>query len=99
MSIITVNAAGTNVTYSIYRKEANRAVYIGPANTDLVKDQLIVNSASPKQSASSYGNRRSSVNYLSTLSTSNPDGTSTAKDVKCEVVVSIPAGVTFAQLK
>lgn len=99
MSIVTQNAAGTNVTYSIYRKEANRSVYIGVNHTDIVKDQLIVNSVPPKQSSGAYGNRRSTVNHLVTVTTANPDGTSSAKDMKVEIEVSLPAGVTFATLK
>lgn len=99
MSIVTQNAAGTNVTYSIYRKETNKATYIGSSHSDILKDQLIITSVPPKSSNGTYGNRRSSANYLITVSTSNPDGTTSAKDMKVEVSVSLPAGVTFASLK
>lgn len=99
MSIVTQNAAGTNVTYAIYRKEANRSVYIGANHTDILKDQLVVTSVPPKQSSGSYGNRRSTINYLVSVSTANPDGTTSAKDMKVEIEVSLPAGVTFATLK
>nr|UJQ85748.1 MAG: hypothetical protein 2 [Leviviridae sp.] len=99
MSIVTKNAAGTNVTYNVYRKETNRANYIGPTHSDILKDTLVITSVPPKSNGTTYGNRRSSANYLVTITTSNPDGTSSAKDMKVEVAVSLPAGATFATLK
>lgn len=98
MSIVLKDTAAANVTYSIYRKEADRAVYIGPAHTDLVKDQLVVQSVSPKQTASSFGNRRSSCNLLTTVSVADPQGNTVQRDMKVEVIVSMPAGVSFATL-
>ena len=98
MPIVLKNTAAANVTYSIFRKSDNRAEYIGPAHTDLAKDLLVVTSTSPKQSATSYGNRRSSVNYLVSVSSPNPGGTTQVRDLKVEVSVSLPAGVTFAVL-
>nr|UJQ85565.1 MAG: hypothetical protein 2 [Leviviridae sp.] len=98
MTIVLKDSAAANVTYTIYRKESDRAVYIGPAHTDLSKDQLVVTSVSPKQTSDSYGNRRSSVNLLTTVSVTAPDGTTVKKDLKVEVTVSMPAGVSFATL-
>lgn len=98
MSIVLKDAAAANVTYSIYRKSENRAEYIGPAHTDLAKDLLVVTSTSPKQTSQSYGNRRSSVNLLTSVNSPNPDGTTSVRDLKVEVSVSLPAGVTFAVL-
>lgn len=98
MSIVLKDTAGANVTYNIYRKESDRAVYIGPAHTDLSKDQLVITSVSPKQTSDSYGNRRSSANLLTTVSVTAPDGTTVKKDLKVEVIVSLPAGVSFATL-
>jgi hypothetical protein len=99
MSIVTKNAAGTNVTYNVYRKETNRAVYIGPSHSDILKDSLVISSVPPKSGSSAYGNRRSSANYLVTITTGNPDGSNSAKDMKVEVSVSLPAGASFATLK
>nr|UJQ85523.1 MAG: hypothetical protein 2 [Leviviridae sp.] len=99
MSIQTVDAAAAAVTYNAFRKDGDSVTYIGPAHSDLSKDMLVVKSVSPKQTSISYGNRRSSCNYLVTVTSGNPDGTSTAKDMKAEIVVSLPAGVSFASLK
>nr|UJQ85135.1 MAG: hypothetical protein 2 [Leviviridae sp.] len=99
MSIITKNAAGANVTYTIFRKDSDVASYVGANHSDVSKDIIVVKSVSPKQTLSAYGNRRSTVNYLVTVSTANPDGTTTAKDLKLEVSASIPAGVSFATFK
>lgn len=99
MSISTQDEAGAAVSYSMFRSEGNRAVYIGPAHSDLSKDQIILQSVSPKQSGGTYGNRRSSLNYNVTVTTANPDGTSSAKDAKVEIVVSLPAGISDAAVK
>jgi len=98
MSIVLKDASAANVTYNIYRKEADRAIYIGPAHTDLSKDQVIVTSVSPKQTAASYGNRRSSINLLTSVSVAAPGGETVTRDMKVEVIVSLPAGVTFSVL-
>jgi hypothetical protein len=98
MTITLKDTAAANVVYSIYRKEADRAIYIGPAHTDIVKDQLVVSSVSPKQTAGSFGNRRSSVNLLTTVSVTDPGGETVSKDMKVEVIVSMPAGVSYATL-
>lgn len=99
MTIVTKNAADADVTYNAYRKTDDTVQYIGAAHSDLSKDMIIVKSASPKQVSGSYGNRRSSANYLISVSTANPDGTTSTKDMKVAVEVSLPAGVTFANLK
>nr|UJQ85384.1 MAG: hypothetical protein 2 [Leviviridae sp.] len=98
MSIVLKDTAGGNVTYNIYRKESDRATYVGPAHTDLIKDQLVVTSVSPKQTVGSYGNRRSSVNLLTSVSVATPSGETATRDLKVEVIVSLPAGITFAVL-
>nr|UJQ85252.1 MAG: hypothetical protein 2 [Leviviridae sp.] len=98
MSITLKNTAAADVVYNIYRKSENRAEYIGPAHTDLSKDLLVVSSSSPKQTSTSFGNRRSTVNLLTTVSAPLPDGTSAKRDMKVEISVSLPAGVTFAIL-
>lgn len=99
MSITTQNEAAANVVYTMFRSEGNRAVYVGPAHSDLNRDQMILNSVSPKQTKDAYGNRRSSLNYNMTVTTTNPDGTSSAKDAKVEIVVSLPAGVSDTSVK
>nr|UJQ84885.1 MAG: hypothetical protein 2 [Leviviridae sp.] len=92
---ITLNAA----VYSLYRHGGNRAEYIGAAHSDSDKDMLIVNSVAPKQTAASYGNRRTSVNLVDTITVATPGGESIQKDMKLELVGSIPVGATFADFE
>nr|UJQ85695.1 MAG: hypothetical protein 2 [Leviviridae sp.] len=99
MTIVLKDASDANVTYNIYRKESDRAEYIGPVHTDLSKDLLVVSSASPKQTSGSFGNRRSSANYLKTVTVADPAGVNVSRDLKVEIIVSMPAGVPFATLK
>lgn len=99
MPITTQDAASASVTFDAYRQEGNRAVYIGPNHTDLLKQQMILTSASPKQTKDSFGNRRSALNAIRTVSVQNPNGDSTSKDMKLETLASIPVGATLAEFK
>nr|UJQ84903.1 MAG: hypothetical protein 2 [Leviviridae sp.] len=99
MSIATVDAAASAVTYNLFRSEGNRASYIGPSHSDLVKQQIIVTSVSPKQVSDSYGNRRSTLNCVQTVTVANPAGDNVKRDMKLEMNASIPVGATFAEFQ
>jgi hypothetical protein len=99
MSTITLqdkNAA--NAVYSAYRTEGNRSVYIGGSHSDKMKDQVVISSSTPKRSASSYGNRRSSLNLVRSVTVDTPDGGTETKDAKIELVISLPVGITASDV-
>lgn len=98
MSLNTKNAAATAVSYNQLRVDGDKATFIGPVHTDIIKDQLTVQSIAPKRAVDSYGNRRSTVNYLSGITVATPDGKTAAKDLKVELNVSTPVGATDAQV-
>ena len=95
----TKNLAGTAVTYSRYRSAGNRTEYVGPANSDLTKDQIILQSTAPKTQGENRGNRRSSVNVVSGVSVLNTKGVSVVRDAKLELLASVPAGMTEGDFK
>jgi hypothetical protein len=97
MSLTLKNVAAASLTYSPLRTEGNRTTYIGSAHTDIVKDQVIVTSTPPKRSANSYGNRRASINLVRTITVDTPDGGTASKDLKVELVASLPAGLTNSE--
>jgi len=99
MSISTLDKDSVAVVYTHYRTENNRAVYIGPLHSDLVKDTMIISSAAPKRNGVSFGNRRSSINLITTVIVDDVNGVPTSKDMKVELSVSLPAGVTTDTLK
>ncbi len=99
MSISTVDAAAAAVVYNLYRTENNRASYIGPSHSDLEKQQILVTSGSPKQTSDSYGNRRSTLNCVQTVTVANPAGDNVRKDMKLEINASVPVGATFAEFQ
>lgn len=99
MSITTVDASAGALVYNIFRVTNDRASYIGPVHSDLLKQQLLLTSIAPKQLKDSYGNRRSTLNSVSTVSVLNPAGETVSKDMKLELTASIPVGATFAQFK
>jgi hypothetical protein len=100
MSLTTKNAAGSPVEYSLFRVEGNRATYIGDAHSDLIKDQIILTSASPKQSRDTYGNRRTSLNVVRTIKVATPlVDTTVARDMKLEPLASVPVGATFEEFQ
>lgn len=99
MDISTKDLAAAAVVYSHYRTDNNRATYIGPVHSDLSKDMLVVQSVSPKRNGVSYGNRRSLANLINSVSVLDTNGVSTTKDMKAEISVSIPAGVTLNDFK
>jgi len=98
MSITTKDTSAAAVTYNHFRTQENRATYIGPVHSDISKDMLIVQSSSPKRSGSSFGNRRSSINLVQSVDVVDAEGATVTKDMKVELSISIPAGVTTAQL-
>lgn len=94
MSLNTKNAAAIAVAYTQLRVDGDKAIFIGPLHTDITKDQLSVQSVAPKRIVDSYGNRRSTVNYLTGVTVATPDGKTAAKDLKVELNVSIPVGAS-----
>lgn len=99
MPISTVKADATALVFNPYRTENNRAIYIGPLHTDISKQQLTLSSSAPKQNSSTYGNRRSSLNYVATVNVENPAAETVRRDMKAELSVSVPVGTTFAELE
>lgn len=85
--------------YNLYRHGGNRAEYIGANHSDVDKDVLIAVSTAPKQTKESYGNRRTSVNLVDTVSVSTPLGENVNKDMKLELAASIPVGATFSDFE
>nr|APG77251.1 hypothetical protein [Wenling levi-like virus 2] len=100
MALNTKDFSNAVVSYSMFRLDGNRAVYIGPAHSDLVKDQVILNSTAPKQSAQSYGNRRGGLNIVQTIKVATPQSAATiSRDMKLEALASVPVGATYDEFK
>lgn len=97
MDLSTDDGTATE-TYSLYRTEGTRAVHTGPNHSDLKSDMAIVSSTNPKGNGTTYGNRRSSVNYVRSITVPTPDGGSSSKDAKVELVCSLPAGASTADI-
>lgn len=96
MSITLQNAAGTSVNYNLNRTLADQATYIGPEQTDIVTDKLLVSSKAPSRSAMTFGNRRSSLNIQRSADVATPVESTEQKVAKIEVLASIPAGMSEA---
>lgn len=94
MSITLQNHAGSDVIYSLNRTTVDQANYNGPNQTDVVTDKLLLTSKAPSRSATSYGNRRSSLNVQRSAVISTPLDTTEHKVAKIEVLTSIPAGMS-----
>lgn len=97
--INTKDAADAAVAYQPLRTEGSRAFYIGVSHSDVAKDLLTANSNAPKRSANSYGNRRASLNLVRTIVVNTPDGETETKDMKFELVTSVPVGASDAQVE
>lgn len=98
MSILVQDAASSNTTYNQLRSEGFRTSYVGATHSDITKDTLTLNSNPPKRSGSSFGNRRSSINLVRTVSVSTPDNLTEIKDMKFELVCSILVGVAQSEI-
>lgn len=98
MSIDLQNAALATVSYSQLRTEGNRTSYASNDHNDVTKDTLLVTSNPPKRVANSFGNRRSSINLVRTVTIATPDGDVESKDMKFELVCSIPAGTSASDI-
>lgn len=94
MPVTTKDSAAVVVLYNALRSEGDRTTYIGSGHSDIVKDQMVVSSIAPKRTATSFGNRRSTVNLLRGVSVATPAGAAESKDLKVELNVSIPVGVS-----
>lgn len=98
MQIKTKDVANAAKLYDEYRTTGNRAEYIAPAHTDLVKDKVIVTSAAPAGKAGSQQNRRSSVNFVRSAQVpAAEEGKTQLKDAKIEILASLPVGMVDAQ--
>jgi len=96
--IILKNQAAANVDYALYRTVGDRSTYSGPLKTDIYADTLVITSTAPKKSRTSNGNRRSSVNLLTSTSVAHPsDGGMIDLNRKLELVGSYPVGTTDEQ--
>lgn len=93
------NVAAAVVAYANYRVTGDRATYAGPAHTDVHSDKLVLTSTAPKRNGVNLGNRRSSANLATTTTVDDANGVSTVRDRKMEILVSLPVGVTLADLK
>ena len=94
MSLTLENAAGSPVAYTLFRFSGNRSTLVGPDSTDLITDEIQINSEGPARTAASFGNRRTSVNLLRSSTVPVPDETTVSKTVKLELVSSLPAGLS-----
>lgn len=99
MPLTTKDAASAAVAYTYYNRTSGSTEYIGPDHSDLSNDRLVFTSKKPKQTAVSYGNRRSSMNLIGSQTVANPAGDNVMRDGKVEVLASVPVGQTFAQFK
>lgn len=98
MSITLNDAAASAVVYTPLRTEGFRTSYIGPQHTDMHKDMVIANSASPKRNGNSFGNRRSNFNYITAVEVPTANGETETKDMKVEIVTSVPVGTSEAEV-
>lgn len=100
MALTTKDAAGNDVTYMMYRLDANRATYIGPEYTDYQADTIVLSSVAPRRVGSQLGNRRTTQNCIYTVDapTAVVDEL-VKKDMKLELLASIPSGATLAQFQ
>lgn len=96
--ITTTNIALANVVFSKYRMEGDRAVYAGPAHTDLETDELIVKSTAPKRGNGFYGNRKSSLNLVRSTAVLDLSGATIDRARSLNVSASLPVGTTVADL-
>nr|APG77126.1 hypothetical protein [Beihai levi-like virus 33] len=100
MAIMTKDGLNQDVVYEPYRIEGNRAEYIGPKHSDVDKEMMVITSAAPKRTASSYGNRRSQVNVIHTVEVETPENAGKVqRDAKIEALASVPVGMTFEEFK
>nr|UJQ85033.1 MAG: hypothetical protein 2 [Leviviridae sp.] len=98
MALNLKNAADAAVVYTRYRFEGNKAVYIGPAHSDLIKDQISLGSTSPKQTKETYGTRRSTINVIRSIEVGAPNvADNVVRDMKLEALASVPNGATFSE--
>lgn len=98
MSITLKDAANTDVDYGQFRVVGDRVEYIGASHNDITKDWLSVSSQSPKRNATSYGNRRSTFKVVRSVSVATPNGGTEIKDARIEISVSLPVGMTQADI-
>jgi hypothetical protein len=99
MSLITKSSSGADLVYTPYRKEGNKAVFIGDLHTDLREDSVTLSSNSPKETSNSYGARRSTLKVLLDFPTPQP-GTDALlnRTAKVEISVSLPAGLLLGDV-
>ena len=97
MPLTLKDKAAAAAVYNPLKTVNDTTTYIGAAHSDLSKDQVTVSSVSPKRTAKSFGNRRSSVNVVRTTTIGTPDNLTERKDAKIEIVSSIPVGMSVAE--
>lgn len=81
-------------TYAQDSVQKDIAVYAGPANTFSVKDTLTLKRTAPKPTKDFAGVARASAKFTKTVST----GTLTTADAIVEVSVSLPVGMSEANV-
>lgn len=98
MSVTLSDAASAAVLYTPLRAEGTRVSYIGPNHSDMIKDMVVLNTTPPKRSGTSFGNRRASINVIASVTVPTPDGETETKDMKFELVTSVPVGTSQSDL-
>jgi len=84
----------TTTTYDIFRHGGNKAEYLGPNHTDSNKEILVLQSAQPRVTPTSYGTRRSSLNFIQSLEVAVPHvSENETRDGKLEIKSSLPVGI------
>lgn len=84
--------------YTTYRHGGNKAEYLGMRHTDVLKDVLVLQSAQPRVTPTSYGNRRSSLNFIQTVAVDVPHTSDKdSRDAKIEIKSSFPVGLSDAE--
>jgi len=98
MTITLKDRLDADKAYSQFRIVGDRTEYIGPDHSDVTKDHLILSSVSPKRTATTYGNRRSTFKVVRSISVATPDGGTEQKDARIEIAVSLPVGLSTDDL-
>lgn len=96
--ITITNVDLTTADYPQYRVSGDKAIFHGPAATDLSTDLISVKSLAPKRGNGQYGNRRTTISLVRGTNVVDLDGGSVVLDRKFAVESSLPVGTTEAQI-
>lgn len=96
--ITITNKLAVPLSFTQFRVQGDKAVFIGPTHTDSKTETLTIQAIAPKRGNGQLGNRRGDLILVTGTSVLDVEGQTVVRNRKLAVSGSIPVGTTLQEV-